>query len=142
LARHHDVEHDEIERKAGELGARLGRVRGAGHAEAAVREITPQQLAQPQIVIDDEEVGFALGHRARLYGKRHGRAARRSKRRRSSSPAMMPSRTLRKPSTACEPALRKAPATRTRCGSDNCHSKSPPRSVNSRSPRPPSSEPP
>src|SRR5262245_45161220 len=133
LARHHDIEHNEIEGKARELGARLGRVRGAGHAEAAVREVAAQQLAQPQIVIDNEEVGLALGHRAGLYGTRHERAARRSKRRRSSSPAMMPSRTLRKPSTACGPALRYAPATRMRCGSDNCRSKSRPRSVNSRS---------
>jgi len=69
LAGHHDIEHDQIEGKAGELGARLGGVGGAGHAKAAVAEIAAQQLAQPQIVIDDKEVRLAVGHRAGLYRK-------------------------------------------------------------------------
>src|ERR1051325_1991407 len=72
LARHHDVEHDQIEGKARELGARLRGIGCPGHAKAAVAEIAAQQLAQPQIVVDDEKVGLGIGHRAGSIQKTSG----------------------------------------------------------------------
>ena len=70
FAGHHHIEHDEVKGKAGELGARLHRVGRPGHAKAAVGQVAPQQLAQPQIVVDDEKMGLGFAHRRRLYSKK------------------------------------------------------------------------
>ena len=72
-------------------------------------EIAAQQLAQPRIVVDDEEMRFELAHAAGIIpcgGAQGFIAVTGANRRRSSASAMMPSSTLRKPSTAGAPAWR------------------------------------
>jgi len=44
LARHHDVEHDEVEGEAREVRARLARIGGGSHPKAAVRQVATQQF--------------------------------------------------------------------------------------------------
>ena len=63
FARHHHVEHDQVEGEARQIGARLRRRGGGRHAKAVLRQIAAQQFAQPRIVVDDEKVGFGLAHR-------------------------------------------------------------------------------
>src|SRR6185312_2570926 len=64
LARHHHVEHQEIEGNAGEPRPRLGGVAGGGDAEPLIDQVAPQQLAQPRIVVDDQEMRLATVHAA------------------------------------------------------------------------------
>ena len=66
LARHHDVEHHEVEGHA--LGARLGLggIGGGGHEIAVLHQVAVQQLAQPGIVVDHQDVRclfVGFGHR-------------------------------------------------------------------------------
>src|SRR5258708_7546907 len=76
LAGHHDVEDEEIERDAGDLGARLGGIAGGGDAEALVGEIAAQQLAQPRIVVDHQEMRLAVIHGGPQYMPRAAGARR------------------------------------------------------------------
>jgi hypothetical protein len=70
LARHHDVEHDEVERKAAEPGARRRGVAGGGDAKTIFRQVALQQVAQPPVVVDDQDMRRLV---AGLLGPRGGR---------------------------------------------------------------------
>ena len=72
LARHHDIEHDEIEGKAREIRARLARIGGGGHPKTAVGQVPAQQFSQAGIVIDDKkmrlgEIGLGCARHAKEY---------------------------------------------------------------------------
>src|SRR6266851_707567 len=69
FAGHHHVEHNEVEGKARQIGARLLGVGRDRHAKPVLRQIAAQQVAQPRIVIDDKKVRFDLAHRRALYAK-------------------------------------------------------------------------
>jgi len=113
LPRHHDIEHDEIESKSRQVRPRLPGIPGGRHSKAAIRQIPAQKLSQAHIVIHDQqmglwEVGLGLArHAARIrYIGSQRIADGLSKRRRSSSAAMIPSSTVRKASIAAVPACR------------------------------------
>ncbi len=109
LSRHHDVEHDEIEGEARQGRPRLARVPGGRHPEAAIRQIPAQELSQACIIVHDKQMGLGQARHAgsvRRVGSQRIAGMGLSKRRRSSSPAMIPSSTVRKVSTAAAPACR------------------------------------
>ena len=66
-----DVEYQKIEGDAIELAARFGGVAGGGDAKALVGEIAAQQVPQPRIVVDDQEMrlrgvhGLSIGAHSR-----------------------------------------------------------------------------
>src|SRR5216683_5684717 len=66
---HHYVEHNEIEGKARQIGARFLGVGGDRHAKPVLRQIAPQQVTQPRIVVDDKKVRFEIVHRPSVYKK-------------------------------------------------------------------------
>ena len=62
LARQHEVEHDEVVELARQrLVHRFGAVDGLG-CEALLREVALEELAQAQVVVDDENLVFAGCH--------------------------------------------------------------------------------
>ena len=71
--------HEEIEGEAVELAARVGGVARHGDAEALLGQVFPQQLAQPLVVVDDEDVGRLGrdldGHRGDYSAGRAGRSS-------------------------------------------------------------------
>ena len=100
--RHHDVEHQEIGVVARDRVERLGAVLGEQHAVALEAQDSLERVAQPLVVLGDEDAQRRLllrRGRHRILLCVHGNA--RCKRRRAS-------RTLREPST-----LRKPTAERT-----------------------------
>ena len=56
LARHHQVEDDQVEGEAAELAARIGRILGGGDEKAVVGQIAGEQPAQPGVVVDHEDM--------------------------------------------------------------------------------------
>ena len=63
LARHHHVEHDEIEGDVAHRRRRLGRIASRRHAVALGEKIAAEQLADAPIVIDDKEMRGIVGGR-------------------------------------------------------------------------------
>ena len=61
LARQHEVEDHEIVALARELPVHLGRIRHGAHAVTLLAEVAIEQIAQPRVVVDDED--FCLGFR-------------------------------------------------------------------------------
>ncbi len=80
LARHHDVEDDEVDRIGGHPRARALGVAGLGDAKALLGQILRERLADRALVIDQQDVGKALGHDATQQSpavkRRAGRARR------------------------------------------------------------------
>ncbi len=64
LARHHQVEDNEIEGGAGELAPRVGSVAGGGDDEAVLGEVAGEQLAQLAVVVHHQDVRRGLHHDA------------------------------------------------------------------------------
>jgi hypothetical protein len=60
LAGQHDVEDQQIEDDAPKPAFGVGGVRRLGNAVAVGAEIAFQQIAQPAVVIDDQDVGRVL----------------------------------------------------------------------------------
>jgi hypothetical protein len=56
LARHHEVEHDQIGRAALQHGAHLPAVGGQRNAHAVLLQIAREQFADAAIVVDDQHV--------------------------------------------------------------------------------------
>ena len=63
LARHHDVDNEEVEGKAGEAPACISRVGGTADAESLPAEITREQTADTAVIVDDEKVRRIIGDR-------------------------------------------------------------------------------
>ena len=61
LARHHDVEDEQIETQAVELGARLRGVVGGGDAIAFGGQKAREQVADAAVVVDDEQMRRVVG---------------------------------------------------------------------------------
>ena len=57
LAGQHQVEHEQMRRIALQLAVELRRVRQRRDLEALLGEIARQQIAQPHVVVDDEDPG-------------------------------------------------------------------------------------
>ncbi len=62
FARHHQVEHDQVEALAREQFVHGGGVLGDVNAEALLGQVAVEQVAQPQVVIDHEDSGFCGCH--------------------------------------------------------------------------------
>ena len=97
FAGHHDVEHEGVGLDGAELVAGFGHVGGGGDAEALLGQVAGQQPAEAGVVVDDKDVGVAVGHCGE--GSFLSSVAR-------APPSMMPRMTRRKPSTAGPPASR------------------------------------
>ena len=73
LAGHHDVEDQQVGLDDAELVAGLGGMAGGGDPEALLDEIAREEGAETDVVVDDEDVGFArswlggLGVRGRAW---------------------------------------------------------------------------
>ena len=61
LAGHHDVEDEQIEMQAGELGARVARAHRGGDAIALAAEEARQQIADAAVVVDQQEMRGVVG---------------------------------------------------------------------------------
>ena len=61
LARHHDIEDDDVERQAAHGSARGRGVRGGRHAKAVLEQIARQQVADALVVVDHENVRRVVG---------------------------------------------------------------------------------
>ena len=72
LAGQHQVEHHQVEALAREQLVHRVRVRHGAHDESLLGEVAVEQVAQPHVVVDDEDLGFRFSHGR--YGS--GRAAR------------------------------------------------------------------
>ena len=110
LARGMSASDDKIDLEALQLAQRIFCILGRRHHEAVVGEVLVQQVAQPRIVIDDEDMRHGLRHRFRRQPRRIRAAGPSPPRDRVSetvsSSSIMPASTLRKPSTASAPASR------------------------------------
>ena len=73
LARHNDVEQDEVDRISGEHLPRGAGILGLGHTDAVARQIGGERLPDLALVVDEQDMRF-LGHDPASYG---GRARRR-----------------------------------------------------------------
>ena len=102
LARHHDVEHDQVEVERGQALAGLGGVPGGGDAKAVARQERLQEFAQARVVVDDQDVRL-VGQG--VHAHRPPPRTRLSTTARSAG-SSRPSRTLRKPSTESAPVSR------------------------------------
>ena len=67
LARHHHVENEQIETQTVELGARVGRGLGRGHAVALAGQEARQQVADAAVVIDHQQMRRIVGKRGGQY---------------------------------------------------------------------------
>ena len=63
FAGEHQVEHQQIDALARKLLVHARRVRDGVHREPLLGEIALQQVAQPQIVVDDQDSCLGIGHR-------------------------------------------------------------------------------
>src|SRR5215472_5650810 len=114
LSRHHHIEDHQIEGEARQMRSGFACITSDRNPEPSIREIPPQKLSEPRVVIHDQQmrfrkIGLTTTHYAAIIGwsRRHRLTGEvRSNRRLSSSSAMIPSNTLRKPSTARAPAWR------------------------------------
>ena len=61
FAWHHDVEDQEIEMQAGQLGSRISRALGDGDAIAFARQKARHQIANAAIVLDHHEMRCVVG---------------------------------------------------------------------------------
>ena len=61
LARHHHVEHEQVEGQAPELGARIARAVRRGDAIALAMQEAREQIADAAVVVDHEEVRGVVG---------------------------------------------------------------------------------
>ena len=57
LARHHDVEQDEVGGLLEQRRAGLGRVLGLAHDEPLADEVVRQRFAQARLVVDEQDAG-------------------------------------------------------------------------------------
>ena len=57
LARHHDVEDHEVESETAHGGPGGYRVAGSGNAEAVVLQVSAEQIPDPMVVVDQQNVG-------------------------------------------------------------------------------------
>ena len=64
LARHHDVEQDEVDRIGGEQLARRRRILGLGDAHVVARQIGGERIADVAFVVDEQDVRIAGHERA------------------------------------------------------------------------------
>ena len=62
LARQHEVEDHQVVALARELPVHLGRVGHGAHRVSLLGQIAVQQVAQPPVVVDDQNPGFLLCH--------------------------------------------------------------------------------
>jgi len=62
LARHHDVEHDEIDTVVIECRLHLPTVRRSGAAQPLLFQIVGKQAADVAVVVDDQNVVLLVSH--------------------------------------------------------------------------------
>ena len=75
FARHHDVENEEIEFQAFELGARVRAVSAVRDPVTFAEQKARQQRADAAIVVDDEQMRRVVGRIGRRHGGRGHAAA-------------------------------------------------------------------
>ena len=61
LAGQHEIQHDQTRAVALQLAVEVARVGQRGDLEALLAEIAGEKVAQPHIVVDDENLGGAVG---------------------------------------------------------------------------------
>jgi hypothetical protein len=67
LSGHHDVKDEKIEAQAAQLCSGFGRTLGGGDAIALALEKSQQQITDPPVVINDQEMGGAIGGSGSLF---------------------------------------------------------------------------
>ena len=71
LAGQHQVEHDEARRVALQPLVELARVGNRAHLEALAREVAVEEVAQPDVVVDDQDAG-SVALRLRTHRRPRG----------------------------------------------------------------------